>query len=219
MPWRLVSANRSTRDRHSKVRSGLIHPPDCRCQRLPGRAGDLPRGGEALARCQDHAAQPGAGARTELAGLRRAAQGACFRQRRCRTQNTRPWVCPLQLKPANPFQFALEQCSPTTQPTTIAMAKIICSPIKSILRSSLANRSSLSMSHPRRAQPAPSVHPPDFSAAPTDRSGRPWPLPLLRPFPLLPPPPLPPPPPPFLPPLPPPSLPPPSPPSPSPFSP
>ena len=28
------------------------------------------------------------------------------------------------------------------------MAKIICSPIKSILRSSLANRSSLSMSHP-----------------------------------------------------------------------
>ena len=28
---------------------------------LPGRAGDIPGGGEALARCQDHAAQPGAG--------------------------------------------------------------------------------------------------------------------------------------------------------------
>ena len=32
---------------------------------------DLPRGGEALARCQDHAAQPGAGDRAELAGLGR----------------------------------------------------------------------------------------------------------------------------------------------------
>jgi hypothetical protein len=31
-------------------------------QRLPGRAGDVPGGGEALARRQDHAAEPGAGA-------------------------------------------------------------------------------------------------------------------------------------------------------------
>ena len=33
------------------------------------RAGDLSRGGEALAQGQDHAAQPGAGHRAELAGL------------------------------------------------------------------------------------------------------------------------------------------------------
>ena len=32
-----------------------------------GRAGDLPRGGEALAQGQDHAAQPGAGPGAELA--------------------------------------------------------------------------------------------------------------------------------------------------------
>ena len=36
---------------------------------LSGRAGDVPGGGEALAEGQDHAAQPGAGAREELAGL------------------------------------------------------------------------------------------------------------------------------------------------------
>ena len=36
---------------------------------LSGRAGDLPCGRATLAQGQDHAAQPGAGDRTELAGL------------------------------------------------------------------------------------------------------------------------------------------------------
>jgi len=54
---------------------------DCRRRRLSGRAGDLPRGGEALAQGQDHAAQPGAGHRAELVGLagRRPYQGSYCR--------------------------------------------------------------------------------------------------------------------------------------------
>jgi hypothetical protein len=46
----------------------LIEQIDQR-RRLHGRAGDLPSGGEALANRQNHAPQPGAGHRAELAGL------------------------------------------------------------------------------------------------------------------------------------------------------
>ena len=40
-----------------------------RRRRLSGRAGDVPGGREAMARCQDHAAQSGAGHRAKLGGL------------------------------------------------------------------------------------------------------------------------------------------------------